>query len=189
MMSSPWVSPPACWPPAATPTWGCPGRMIREFVPIRPLWLTLAVVTGALATWAGWMARAAFVRASEPARVASVAKPSSSQADTPDAGPVGLGEAATSIPTPVPASPSASETMAADSPPEPSPGQAQPDTKGRCPHPQQAILLNGGCWLRLKVSREECEILSGHMYQEACYVPLFTSKPGRPTTSGPGSPR
>ena len=163
--------------------------MIREFVPIRPLWLTLAVVTGALATWAGWMARAAFVRASEPARVASVAKPSSSQADTPDAGPVGLGEAATSIPTPVPASPSASETMAADSPPEPSPGQAQPDTKGRCPHPQQAILLNGGCWLRLKVSREECEILSGHMYQEACYVPLFTSKPGRPTTSGPGSPR
>jgi serine/threonine protein kinase len=163
--------------PTAVRRAAAPVPSFQSPVPTRPLWLTLAVVAGALATWAGWMASAAFVRASEFPRQASVIEPSR-----------GLGEAAASIPTPAPASPSASETVAAGSPPEPSPGQAQPDKKGRCPHPQQ-LVLNGSCWVRLEVSREKCEALNGQMYQEACYVPSFTSKPGRPTTSGQGPPR
>jgi hypothetical protein len=179
---------PAAPEPTAVRSAAAPAMSSRAPVPTRPLWLALAVVAGALATWAGWMARAAFVRASEAPRLTSVAEHRTRSTGSPDAGPVGLGETAASTATQAPPKPSASETMAADSPPEPLPGQTLPDKKGRCPHKQQ-VILNGGCWRRMEVKSEECETFSGHMYQGACYVPILTAPPGRPTTSGPGSPR
>jgi len=38
----------------------------------------------------------------------------------------------------------------------------------------------------MKVSHEECNAFSGQMYQQVCYVPVFPSKPVRPSTSGAG---
>jgi hypothetical protein len=150
--------------------------------------LALAVAAGALATWAGWMTRAAFLQAPEAPPRSEAASPTGRQG-SPDAGQVGLGEAATSAATSAPVRPSSFEPLAAESPPEPSEGQAQPDKKGRCPHPRQ-VILSGGCWLRMELSREECEAVSGQLYQGGCYVPILTSKKtGRPTTSGPGAPR
>ncbi|HYI00135.1 hypothetical protein [Hyalangium sp.] len=60
--------------------------------------------------------------------------------------------------------------QAEDTLPEPLPGQVRPDAKGRCPHPRQ-VPLNGGCWVKVKVPREECEALKGSMLQGTCYAP------------------
>jgi predicted Ser/Thr protein kinase len=66
--------------------------------------------------------------------------------------------------------------------PEPRPGQARPDAKGRCPRKRQ-VALNGGCWRVLGLEREECEDLSGEVFQGTCYVPIVS--PRRRSTSHP----
>jgi serine/threonine protein kinase len=160
----------------------------RAPVHSRPPWLALAVAAGALAMWAGWMTRAAFPQAPEvPPRASEAAHPTARKS-SPEERPVGLGEAAASTATPGPSLPSASEPLAEDSPPEPSEGQAQPDKKGRCPHPQQ-VILNGNCWGRMKAGPQECEAFSGQMYQGTCYVPILRPGSKRPNTSAPENPR
>ena len=183
-------SPPRPAGPEPTGGWSrkAPASSCRAPVHSRPLWLALAMVGGALATWAGWMTRAAFVRASEAPRIASEAAHQTGREGSPDVEPVGLGEAAATTTTQAPAQPSPSEPLAADSPPEPSEGQLQPDKKGRCPHPRQ-VVLNGGCWRRMEVNNEECETFNGQMYEGGCYVPIFPRGFKRPSTSGPDSPR
>jgi serine/threonine protein kinase len=136
-------------------------------------WLVTAAAAGALLMGALWMLWDTGTWA--PGNSPSTARP------------VSLGDAA-STDTPVPTRPSASEPRAADSPPEPSPGQAQPDKKGRCPHPQQ-VILNGGCWRRMGVNSQECETFSGQMYQGECYVPIHPPGSKRPNTSSPSPPR
>jgi serine/threonine protein kinase len=159
----------------------------RAPVHSRSPWLVLAVATGALATWAVGMTWAAFLQPHEEApRVSQAAHPADRK-ETPEAGPVRLGEAAASTTTPSRAQPSASEFPAADSPPDPFEGQAQPDKKGRCPHPQQ-VILNGSCWGRMDVSREKCEAGGGQMYLGTCYVPVLPPGTKRPNTSSPGRP-
>jgi len=160
----------------------------RESVHVQPLWLTLAVVAGALATWAGWMTRAAFFPTPEVPPHASQAAHPADKEGSPQEEPVGLGEAAASTANPDPSLPSATEPLAEDTPPEPFEGQTQPDKKGRCPYPQQ-VVLNGGCWLRLNVGPQECEAFSGQLYQGACYVPILRPGSKRPNTSGPENPR
>ncbi|MBN1208603.1 MAG: serine/threonine protein kinase, partial [Myxococcaceae bacterium] len=102
-----------------------------------------------------------------------------------DGGTSGLGdEAATAstLASPVPSVPGvrAEETL-----PEPLPGQARPDAKGRCPHPRQ-VPLGGGCWIKSSFNREECELLKpigGYMFKGTCYMPVIL--PGRHPTSDP----
>jgi len=174
--------------PTAVHSAEAPASSPRAPVNSRPPWLALAVAAGALATWAGWMTRAAFPRAPEVPPLVSEAAHPTAREGSPELEPVGLGEAAASSATPGPSQPSTSEPLAEDSPPEPFEGQAQPDTKGRCPHPRQ-VVLNGGCWFRLNVGPQECEVASGQMYQGACYVPLLRPGSKRPHTSEPGNPR
>jgi serine/threonine protein kinase len=162
-----------------------PARSPRAPVHSRPPWLALAVAVGALATWAGWMTRAAFPPAPE---VPPDASHPTAKEGSPKAGPVGLGDAAASTVTPGPALPSTSEPLSGDSPPAPFENQTQPDKKGRCPHPRQ-VVLNGGCWLRLNVGPQDCEAGNGQMYQGACYVPILRPGSKRPNTSGTGNPR
>jgi hypothetical protein len=95
----------------------------------------------------------------------------------------GLGEAAAATSTEDSPEPSAQEALAADTLPEPQPGQARPDTKGRCSHKLQAA-LNGGCWVETSLEQEKCEALSGHMYKGLCYVPVFPAG-RRPSTTAP----
>jgi hypothetical protein len=104
-------------------------------------------------------------------------------AEQKDTSPVGLGQTAAPASTVALPAPSASETMAAETPPEPREGQATPDAKGRCPHKRQ-VALNGGCWAETPVEQEKCEVFSGYMYKGMCYVPIFP-KGRRPSTSTP----
>ena len=188
---SPPPSASAPEPPAVRSTHApasAPDAPPRARQPSRRRWLAMAAAAGALATWAAWMAPHTYPW--EPAGPAHsrVAEARRDAAGSPDAGPVGLGEAAASTAPVDPARPLAAETLAADTPPEPFEGQAQPNKKGRCPHPQQ-VILHGSCWLRLEVSSEKCEAFSGEMYQGACYVPIFPPGAKRPNTSDPRSPQ
>jgi hypothetical protein len=155
--------------------------------PSRPHGLVLVMAAGILATWAGWLTWAALLPAREEAPPVPQAAPPAARKASPEEGPVGLGEAVASTAAPSPALPSASEPLAADSPPDPYEGQAQPDKKGRCPRPQQ-LILNGHCWGRMEVSPEKCEDGGGEMYQGTCYVPIFPRGVKRPNTSGPRPP-
>jgi hypothetical protein len=141
------------------------------------LWLATGAVAGALATWAGWMA---FGPPGDRSRAARTEIAKAGQRDRVS---VGLGETATSTPTGDSPAPSTPEAMAADTPPEPLPGQAAPDAKGRCPHKQQ-VAINGACWAKTPVNQEQCEIFSGYMYKGMCYVPIFL-KGRRPSTATP----
>ncbi len=149
----------------------------RAQVWARRLWLATAAAGLALATWAGWSVARHFVESPSFARREAADK------DRPDAGTAGLGDAA-SIASEEGAPESSREVVAEDPLPEPLPGQMRPDAKGRCPH-KQLVALNGGCWVKL--DRERCEALSGHVYQGACYVPIVP--PERQPTSGPGDQR
>jgi eukaryotic-like serine/threonine-protein kinase len=174
--------------PATVRSAEAPARSPRAPVHARPLGLTLAILAGAIATWAGWMARAAFFPTPEaPPRASQAAHPAAREG-SPEERPVGLGEAAASTATPGPALPSTSEPLAQDTPPEPFEGQTQPDKKGRCPYPQH-VILNGNCWGRMRVDPQECELGGGQMYQGACYVPILRPGSKRPNTSNPGTPR
>jgi serine/threonine protein kinase len=139
--------------------------------------LAAAAVAGALATWAGWMALGL------PGDSSRTARTEIAEAGKKDTGSVGLGETAMSTSTEESPAPSTPEAMAADTPPEPLPGQATPDAKGRCPHKRQ-IALNGGCWMSTPVEQEQCEAFSGSMYKGLCYVPVLPNG-RRPSTATP----
>lgn len=155
--------------------------------PMWHTWLAGMVAAGALGLWVGGLIRPVVLPASELPPQSAPAAHSHDMLRSPETKTAGLGEAPDSIPLEqVP--PAGSERALAESLPELSEGQAQPDKKGRCPHPQQ-VVLNGGCWVRVKVSRAECDAFGeGQMYQQACYVPVFPGKRERPSTSGEGRP-
>ena len=138
-------------------------------------WLATAAAVGALGSWMGWMALGA------PGDSLLSARTETPAAEQQGTGPVGLGQTAASASTVDSPPPSTPEAMAADTLPEPLPGQATPDAKGRCPHKRQ-VTLNGVCWGIIPL--DKCEELSGRMYQGLCYVPVFpTSR--RPSTATP----
>ncbi len=140
-------------------------------------WLATAAAVGALAMWGVWMAPGA---PEDNLRAASRDTGASGPAD---AGPVGLGEAAASASIVDAPAPTFSDAMAEDTPPEPMPGQAKPDAKGRCPHKQQ-VALNDGCWMKTSFEQEQCESVGGSMYQGACYLPIVVPQ-RRPSATVP----
>ncbi|MBN1207424.1 MAG: protein kinase [Myxococcaceae bacterium] len=145
---------------------------------VRPWLRRLATAAGllALGAWAGWVAR------EESPKQPSVVRQEAGGAQLEDGGPAGLGDDAASASAEESSTPSEPGALAEDTLPEPLPGQAQPDARGRCPHKRQ-VSLNGGCWAPLKVERDECEAASGQMLKDRCYVPVFL--PGRRPTSHP----
>ncbi|KFE64909.1 serine/threonine protein kinase [Hyalangium minutum] len=171
---------------APQPEAGRADAMGARRAPPEPVWRPwLVVAAGALGLWAGALVQQAPQSVGEEPPRAAPAVPLSATPEAAETDTAGLGEAASA---PLEPAPSLDSTRAvAESLPEPSEGQAQPDKKGRCPHPQQ-VVLNGGCWARTKVSNGECDVLGGQMYQQACYVPVLPGKQGRPSTSGAGRP-
>lgn len=138
-----------------------------------------------LAAGAAGLALAMWVRGLTPgdsAESASVAQEETAEADQPDAGPVGLGDAAVSAATGDTSETLGPKVMADETLPEPQPEQARPDTKGRCPRKRQ-VALNGGCWIGFSLDQEGCAELNGRMYKGSCYVPIIP--PGRSPTSSP----
>ncbi len=142
----------------------------------------LAAAGLALATWVGWLTP------SKPVESPSAAQTRNTGAAPPDAGTAGLAEALASASTNSAPGLQAPDVMAEDTLPEPRPGQDRPDAKGRCPHKRQ-VTLNGGCWLELSLTREECEDSAGHMFKGTCYVPVIPPGHSPPPTSSPSHKR
>jgi hypothetical protein len=138
--------------------------------PARRSWLATTAAVLALAAWVWWLTPGA------PVQRPSIVHRGAGSASQKDGGTSGLGEAAST--TSAEDSPRLfmQEGMAEDPLPEPEPGQATPDAKGRCPHKGQ-VALNDGCWGRVNVEHDKCEELSGQMFKGTCYVPVFP--PGR----------
>jgi predicted Ser/Thr protein kinase len=143
-------------------------------------WLVRAAAGLAVVAWAWWALPGKHVE--KP----SVVQEEAGGASLEDGGTAGLGDAASTASTVASPEPSAREELTEDTPPEPLPGQTRPDSKGRCPHKWQ-VALNGGCWGPLKLEREKCEDLSGHMVKGICYVPII-SRQRQPTSSPAGKP-
>jgi serine/threonine protein kinase len=139
-------------------------------------WLAAAAAGLSLAIGMWWMTPRGSVEG------ASVVQEESAEAEQPDAEPVGLGEAAASASTRDAPEALGPKVMAQDTLPEPQPGQARPDAKGRCPRKRQ-VALNGACWGKLSEGQEGCADINGRMYKGACYVPIIP--PGRAPTSSP----
>jgi hypothetical protein len=200
------LSPPSLLPshsgaePAAARSAEAPADEPQAPVHSRPLWLALAVVAGALATWAGWLTRAAFFPDPEiPSRASQATHPATMEG-SPEEEPVGLGEAAAST-TPAPPSllgeagvevqvplvqePSKRQTLSQETPPKPFPGQVTPDAKGQCPGRTQ-IPINGGCWLELSTKDAEACEEDGYVFFKArCYAPAMGSRRKPAPTSAP----
>jgi eukaryotic-like serine/threonine-protein kinase len=138
-------------------------------------WLAAGAAGLAVVMWARWTTLA-------ESEGASVAQEETEEADQPDAGPVGLGDAVVSAATGDTPETLGPKVMAEDALPEPQPGQTRPDAKGRCPRKRQ-VALNGGCWIGFSLDQEGCAELNGHMYQGSCYVPIIP--PGRSPTASP----
>ncbi len=164
--------------PEASSAARTPVARIGSRVSARPWrsWLVAATAGVALATWAWWAVPGHWVH--EPSAVEHEAV----RADPPDAGTAGLGETAASAATVDSPEISFPDVLAEETPPEPLPGQARPDAKGRCPHKQQ-VALNGGCWARVPLEREECEATGGSIFKGMCYLPMTASM--RSPTSSP----
>jgi hypothetical protein len=143
-------------------------------------WLAAGAMGLALVMWTRWMTPG------ESVESASVAQEVRAEADEADAGPVGLGDAVASASTEDSAEAHGPKVMAEDTLPEPQPGQARPDAKGRCPRKRQ-VSLNGGCWGKLSLDQEGCTDLNGRMYKGSCYLPIIP--PGRSPTSSPADQR
>lgn len=139
-------------------------------------WYAMVAAGLALAVWAWWAAP------SQPGEKPPLAHAEPTPGDPPDAGTAGLGEALASASTEPFPELRAMEVMAEETPPEPQPGQARPDAKGRCPHKRQ-VALNGGCWVEHPFNQEECEEKGGYIFKKTCYLPIASS--GRPPTSSP----
>jgi serine/threonine protein kinase len=146
----------------------------------RRLWLAASATGLALAMGIRWMTP------EESVESASAALEESAEADQPDTGPVGLGDAVASASPENSPKPLGPKVIAEEMPPDPQPGQTRPDAKGRCPRRQQ-VSLNGGCWIGLSVEQEECAVLHGQLYKGTCFVPFIP--PGRRPTSSPADPR
>jgi serine/threonine protein kinase len=139
---------------------------------------------GRALAWKPWLAlTAAGVCAVLPSSSMLVSTPRASDSQAPDAGKAAVGD---SSPTQRQASnPLATEKkpVAQESLPEPRPGQARPDAKGRCPSPKQ-LSINGGCWMHLRsLSAEECAETGCVFHNSKCYGPVLEPPPKLPTSS------
>ncbi|HLK99675.1 MAG TPA: protein kinase [Myxococcaceae bacterium] len=121
---------------------------------------------------------------SAPAVHLSESPPQSSAAHAPDAGTSAVGDSTPDEPQASPALPTEKKPITQEPLPEPRPGQARPDEKGRCPNHKQ-VLINGGCWLeQLPMTAEECTVSGYVPFKGKCYVPaLAPPKKPLPTTS------
>ena len=112
-----------------------------------------------------------------------------SNAPAPDAGPTAVGDTASTGLRAAAPPPEEPEPFAQDPLPQPRPGQARPDEKGRCPSPEQ-VPINGGCWAeQAPRTAKECAEIGYVPFQGKCYLPA-PAPPKKPApTSSPGEAR
>jgi eukaryotic-like serine/threonine-protein kinase len=110
-------------------------------------------------------------------------------AQAPDAGTAAVGDTSPTEPHAATPSPKENRPIAQQPLPQPRPGQARPDKRGRCPGHKQ-VSINGGCWGELlPMSAEECAENGYVPFQGKCYLPA-PAPPRKPaSTSSPREAR
>ncbi len=115
--------------------------------------------------------------------------PRASDVQAPEEGPSAVGDTSPAGPRASTPPPADKKPVAQHPPPEPRPGQARPDEKGRCPGRKQ-VPINGGCWLEFtSMSTEECAESGYVPFMGRCYIPALAPSQKPPPTSGPGEAR
>ncbi len=100
-------------------------------------------------------------------------------------GPADLGGSVSEAPVASVQEPSEQEAIGQEPPPEPRPGQIQPDARGQCPGRKQ-VSINGGCWVELPgPASEECEQNGYVLIKGRCYAPALETRRKPPPTSDP----
>jgi len=139
-------------------------------------------------TWKPWLALAA-AGACAVLLWNSKWVPWASNAPALDTGTVAVGDASPTEPQTATSSPEENRPVAEQPLPEPRPGQARPDEKGRCPGSDQ-VTINGGCWAEQRPrSAKECAEIGYVPFKGKCYLPA-PAPPKKPVpTSDPGEAR
>jgi len=136
-------------------------------------WLTLAAAAAcAVLLWSSkWVPRAL-------------------NAQAPDAGTVAVGDSSPTAPQSATPVPEEKKPLAKEPLPQPRPGQARPNEKGRCPGNKQ-VPINGGCWIDVSssMSAEECVGNAGSLFKGKCYLPAPAPPKKTVPTSDPGEAR
>jgi serine/threonine protein kinase len=160
-----------------------PTEKVRRVV---PLWYALREQAACLAPVGSFIVVGLLVSLLAPnvdrGEVASTEPTSQPQAaEKPDAGTGAMGEEAMASVAPAGTPPASEGRISREVPDEPLPGQKQPP----CNH-RAAVVINGGCWLRLPVDAEKppCEPID-YEHGGRCYSPLFTRAERVPTSDEP----
>ncbi len=173
-------------PNAPVPTGaGGPPERPRPLVRVRAWrpWLVLAAVgVCALLLWS-------VQPVPVPSGHLSTSTPEASDSQVPDAGTAAVGDSAPTEPQASAPPSSKPKPIVQEHPPEPRPGQARPDEKGRCPGRKQ-VLINGGCWVEFpSVSSEECAENGYVLLKGKCYTPALAPPQKALPTSNPAKAR
>jgi serine/threonine protein kinase len=112
-----------------------------------------------------------------------------SDSQVPDAGSSAVGDTSPTVPLASAHPPSEPKPLAQEPLPEPRPGQARPDKKGRCPGRLQ-VPINGACWAEVSSMDAEACAESGFVFfRGRCYTHALAPPPKPPPTSSPAKAR
>jgi hypothetical protein len=114
--------------------------------------------------------------------------PGASDSQAPDAGTAAVGDTSPTKPQASTPPPTEKKPLAQEPLPEPSPDQARPDKRGKCPGSRQ-VPINGGCWVQSSMPTEECVENGGVLFQGKCYSPARAPPKKPPPTSSPPEER
>jgi len=146
--------------------------------------------------WKPWLALAAAgacavllwssQRVPLPSGPVSVSTPGASDAHAPDAGTAAVGDSLPTEPQTSAPAPTEKQPLAQEPLPEPRPGQARPDAKGRCLGRKQ-VPINGGCWIDVSpaIDAQDCTESGYVLFKGRCFGPA-QAPPRKPApTSSP----
>jgi serine/threonine protein kinase len=145
-----------------------PPERVRAWKP----WLTLAAAGACVVLlWISkWVPRAFNVQA-------------------PDSGTTAVGDSSRTEPQASTPSSEGTKPIAQEPLPQPRPGQAQPNEKGRCPG-RKEVPINGGCWVELLPrSAAECAESGYVPFRGKCFGPAHAPSKKPVPTSDPGEAR
>jgi len=145
----------------------------------RKRWLALAAAGACAVLLWNWQ------RVPRPPGAVAVSTPGTSDAQAPDAGTAAVGDTSPTEPQDSSPAPMQEQPLAQEPLPEPRPGQARPDKKGRCPG-RKHVPINGGCWIDVSSSMDAqaCTEDGYILFKGKCFVPANApAKKPAPTSS------
>jgi hypothetical protein len=145
--------------------------------------------------WKRWLAVAAAgacavllwssQRVPRPSGAVAVSTSGTSDAQAPDAGTAAVGDTSPTEPQASTPAPMEKQPLAQEPLPEPRPGQARSDEKGRCPG-RKHVPINGGCWIDVSslMDAQDCAVSGYVLFKGRCFSPVHApAKKPAPTSS------